>query len=610
MTGKLFLALGLFAVGCSSSLPDRKNNRWADEALWNVLQAQDRRDVAALCNALDHADAEVRRSAALAFASVQDTAGIPCLTRSLDDAEPRVRAAAVFAMGLVADSALVVDLAERAVLESDTSVQRAYLQATFRAMVRNGMLRDPNAILYYLDRNTGHERVRAADALRRLSADTLRNMQATYVDLVRRETNPEVQAMLVRGLRGMAGTEVDELLRQYLQQEEPLLRSAALLAINERTYPGVRDRLPELLKDLPGIGGSAASVWGRFMEPDELERVQEACILHLKDAHVLAGLFQGGFRCDPDPYFFRTWSIGLESEMTNAYDSTLVLTLHRYDEPLVPWIRDFVQLVQEGDHPFLRGQAFEALLAWSGDMEEPRSRALLEELIQEVVRNPDPGLVCILCEAMADATQEWPYSTVSNDQLQGISEQLDLPRDYEAWLLLKQVMDLRLGKGTSPQVKPPFNHPIDRDRLLALENGQRYRIVTDKGEVTLALEVDVAPGSSVAFDSLVTAGYYNGKTFHRQVPGFVVQGGCPRGDGFGSMDWTLRTEVGLPGFSTGAVGLASAGPDTESCQFFIMLGPAPHLDGRYTRFAHVVDGMDVVQRLQVGDVMRRVERLP
>nr|HPJ53215.1 peptidylprolyl isomerase [Flavobacteriales bacterium] len=136
------------------------------------------------------------------------------------------------------------------------------------------------------------------------------------------------------------------------------------------------------------------------------------------------------------------------------------------------------------------------------------------------------------------------------------------------------------------------------------------RIVTDKGEVTLALEVDVAPGSSVAFDSLVTAGYYNGKTFHRQVPGFVVQGGCPRGDGFGSMDWTLRTEVGLPGFSTGAVGLASAGPDTESCQFFIMLGPAPHLDGRYTRFAHVVDGLDVVQRLQVGDVMRRVERLP
>ena len=243
-------------------------------------------------------------------------------------------------------------------------------------------------------------------------------------------------------------------------------------------------------------------------------------------------------------------------------------------------------------------------------MEEPRSRALLEELIQEVVRNPDPGLVCILCEAMADATQEWPYSTVSNDQLQGISEQLDLPRDHEAWLLLKKVMNLRLGKGTSPHVKPPFDHPIDRARLLALENGRQYRIVTDKGEVTLALEVDVAPGSCVAFDSLVTAGYYDGKTFHRQVPGFVVQGGCPRGDGFGSMDWTLRTEVGLPGFSTGAVGLASAGPDTESCQFFIMLGPAPHLDGRYTRFAHVVDGLDVVQRLQVGDVMRRVERLP
>jgi cyclophilin family peptidyl-prolyl cis-trans isomerase len=108
----------------------------------------------------------------------------------------------------------------------------------------------------------------------------------------------------------------------------------------------------------------------------------------------------------------------------------------------------------------------------------------------------------------------------------------------------------------------------------------------------------------------VTAGYYNGKYFHRIVPDFVAQAGCPRGDGYGAMDWTLRTEVGLSGFVTGAVGLASAGKDTESCQFFIMLAPAPHLDGRYTRFAHVVSGMDVAQRLVVGDRMISVERLP
>ncbi|MBK8582792.1 MAG: peptidylprolyl isomerase [Flavobacteriales bacterium] len=104
----------------------------------------------------------------------------------------------------------------------------------------------------------------------------------------------------------------------------------------------------------------------------------------------------------------------------------------------------------------------------------------------------------------------------------------------------------------------------------------------------LAIEPDCAPGTCAAFDSLVTSGYYNGTYFHRVVPNPVDQGGCPRGDGYGGMNWTMRTEIGLEGFVRGAVGIASAGRDTENCQFFIMLADAPHLDGRYTRFAHVV----------------------
>jgi cyclophilin family peptidyl-prolyl cis-trans isomerase len=142
-----------------------------------------------------------------------------------------------------------------------------------------------------------------------------------------------------------------------------------------------------------------------------------------------------------------------------------------------------------------------------------------------------------------------------------------------------------------------------------LEQGQQYRISTSKGEIIIATDVDECPGSSLAFDSLVTEGYYNGKAFHRMVPDFVVQGGCPRGDGYGGMPWTLRTEIGRTPFTAGSVGLASAGRDTESCQFFITHIATPHLDGRYTRFGEVVEGMDVVYRLTVGDVMQRVERV-
>jgi len=150
---------------------------------------------------------------------------------------------------------------------------------------------------------------------------------------------------------------------------------------------------------------------------------------------------------------------------------------------------------------------------------------------------------------------------------------------------------------------------IDPIKLRALAQGQQYRITTSKGAIIIATDVNDCPGSSLAFDSLVTTGYYNGKSFHRMVPNFVVQGGCPRGDGYGGMPWTLRTEIGRKPFTAGSVGLASAGRDTESCQFFITHSATPHLDGRYTRFGEVVSGMDVVMKLQVGDVMLGVEKM-
>ena len=601
---KRTLPLLLLAACSAASEPVAEGrNRWADEALWNVLQAQDRRDVAALCEALDHADAEVRRTAALAFASVQDTAGIPCLTSCLYDAEPRVRAAAVFAMGLVADSALVVDLAEQAVLEADTSVQRAYLQATFRAMVRNGMLRDPNAMLYYLDRNTGHERVRAADALRRLPADTLRNMQATYVDLVRREADPEAQAMLVRGLRGMEGADVDELLWKLLREGLRPVRveTVRVLAGRDRSGP---EGFAELLQDDDAtLRLLAAQAMARAMTADNAAEWVASIPDEASPEHAL--LLGGAMAAMPDDR--GSPSLAWETQATAGDPHLRSAYLRSLGEAgAASWVMDsLLMLALDPAQPVLvRSTATEIILSRNQDLRERGDAPLLELLDTQ-----DPGLVSLVAEHLAAGDPpEDPDGLLA--ALSKVDEVLELPRDFEAHLAIGRALAQLQGRPGPAHERPPFDHPIDRDRLLALENGRQYRILTDKGEVTLALEVEVAPGSCVAFDSLVTAGYYNGKTFHRQVPGFVVQGGCPRGDGFGSMDWTLRTEVGLPGFNTGAVGLASAGPDTESCQFFIMLGPAPHLDGRYTRFAHVVDGMDVVQRLQVGDVMRRVERLP
>ncbi|HEV7503172.1 MAG TPA: peptidylprolyl isomerase, partial [Vicinamibacteria bacterium] len=96
-------------------------------------------------------------------------------------------------------------------------------------------------------------------------------------------------------------------------------------------------------------------------------------------------------------------------------------------------------------------------------------------------------------------------------------------------------------------------------------------------------------------------------TFHRVVPGFVIQGGDPRGDGNGGPGFALRDEFGERPYGRGVVGMALSGKDTGGSQLFITLAPAPHLDGRYTVFGWVASGMDVADKIRPGDVIEKVE---
>jgi cyclophilin family peptidyl-prolyl cis-trans isomerase len=112
------------------------------------------------------------------------------------------------------------------------------------------------------------------------------------------------------------------------------------------------------------------------------------------------------------------------------------------------------------------------------------------------------------------------------------------------------------------------------------------------------------------FVHLVKSGYYNNKKFHRVVPNFVAQAGCPRGDGWGGFDVNVVSEFSMLRYiREGRVGMASAGKDTESAQFFITHAPTIHLDGNYTIFAQVIEGMNVVHKLEIGDNMIKVELL-
>lgn len=140
--------------------------------------------------------------------------------------------------------------------------------------------------------------------------------------------------------------------------------------------------------------------------------------------------------------------------------------------------------------------------------------------------------------------------------------------------------------------QPPVALPCDAPRVQG---------TTSRGSFTLELKPDVAPNTCAMFLDLVDKGFYDGLTFHRVVPDFVVQGGDPTGTGWGGPGYTIRSEWSDLPYRRGMVGIAHSGKDTGSCQWFVTLSEQPHLTGRYTIFAEVVQGLEIFDGMQPGD---------
>jgi peptidyl-prolyl cis-trans isomerase B (cyclophilin B) len=159
----------------------------------------------------------------------------------------------------------------------------------------------------------------------------------------------------------------------------------------------------------------------------------------------------------------------------------------------------------------------------------------------------------------------------------------------------------------NPQEEPVFEPTID------LTGNEVAVITTAKGVIRLAFFGDVAPNHVKSFIELAKSGFYDGTTFHRIDPGFVAQGGDPNSKtgagpvGNGGPGYRIKAEFSSKPHLEGTLAMArSNDPDSAGSQFYICLAPAPFLDGKYTVFGEVVEGMGVVKQLAVGDVMLSV----
>jgi cyclophilin family peptidyl-prolyl cis-trans isomerase len=169
---------------------------------------------------------------------------------------------------------------------------------------------------------------------------------------------------------------------------------------------------------------------------------------------------------------------------------------------------------------------------------------------------------------------------------------------------LKAIIDTVLLEQRHFAECPPMTIDPDKQYIVTLK--------TEKGDIVLELYADKAPLAVNSFVFLAQQGWYDGITFHRVLPDFVAQAGDPSGTGFGGPGYAFDNEIApdLRFDAAGVVGMANAGPGSNGSQFFITFAPAPNLDGGYTIFGRVIDGMDVAESLTARDPSQSMDLPP
>jgi cyclophilin family peptidyl-prolyl cis-trans isomerase len=165
-----------------------------------------------------------------------------------------------------------------------------------------------------------------------------------------------------------------------------------------------------------------------------------------------------------------------------------------------------------------------------------------------------------------------------------------------------QTLDEQIAKAKPDKSKAGWRTTLTKPAVLAFDPAQTYyaRMVTNKGTILIKLMPQVAPMHVTSFAYLTKLGYYDGLTFHRVIPGFMAQGGCPLGTGTGGPGYQFDGEYSptVKHNKGGYLSMANAGPGTDGSQFFLTFVATPWLDGKHSIFGEVVEGTDVLKALE------------
>jgi len=630
----------------------------SDGTVQQIINLQNSGNLDSLGLLLNHDSPVVRYMATNAFASNKPGVQGDALVGRLEDPSLNVRAAAAYALGQsgqanftsnllsafkdrdsisvnnpqnsnilegigkIGDKTQLENLATiNTYTKSDTLLLLGQVKGIYRFGLRGMYSSTGTETMMKILKDKGYPtevRLVAAHYMARAKTMNIEAHKFDLADLARQETNDDIRMSLYYALRHTKDPKIRDFLMARLDTESDYRSKVNIIrALGSFKYIQVVDKIISFLKDdNVHVAKTAANYLVLHGKSEDASFYREFSE-DIKDWNVKTKLLQSVTKHMPH-YFdkarnkIRTDALSAISQSQNPYEQAEYLAILGNDIDSYSALKD---MSLNATNPLIKNKSAEAIASIiTNDQISAylknglgKFRRTAAEDVQELIEQGDVGVIYTLANLISGGKSGLQEYITTDDFLVVALSKLQMPKHVETYNALVKAIKKINPASTKTAVTPDANKAIVWSELDKYGNNPIATINTSKGTIRMELYPYEAPLSTYSFIDLANNDFYDNKTFHRVVPNFVIQGGCPRGDGFGSADYTIRSEFSQKYYDAeGYVGMASAGPHTESTQFFITHSPTPHLDGKYTIFGKVLSGMDVVHNIQQGDVMTDV----
>lgn len=595
---------------------------------------------------------------ARAFASHQDKSALDSLYTLLSDPVIKVRSISAYAIGQIADGGSVDNLIANfrqtdtmsvdnqgngSILHSlgkignlkmanqmisaqnyrdtDTLLLLGRMQGIYEYALRN--ITSPEISQFCIDairnkRLDNRIRLYAAHCLSRPSEIDIDKIKFQIAEAMVEEEDPNIKMALASALRHTDDKEIQVTLNNQLELDiDYRIKCNIIRTLKNYSYIESAEKIISLLKDEnKHVALTASEYLGDNGSKDDVGLYRT----YAKDTtnwQLSTSLYKSIFKLLPY-YYSKTinatrWQV---QQAIRSTEDTFAIT--KYIEALGNDPGSYEYLINygaENPNPAIR-TAITATLTqilasenFNGTFQgfvRFHKRKIFEYLLQEM-ETGDEGMTGLIADAISDDRTNLLELIDSTQFLFDAKEKLKSPGQLESINAIERAIAKTRGVNNPTLTKAESSKLPDWSLLEKYNANTKVIIKTNKGVFKIDLYLKDAPGTVLNFLELVEGDYYDGKIFHRIVSNFVIQTGSPRGDNYGGTDYVIRSDLGpLEYNDEGYVGMASAGNDTESAQWFVTHSPTPHLNGKYSLFGKISEGMEVVHTIMIGDTIQDI----